>query len=134
MVAHRTCVSDSGYLCFACVEERVTRARTQGTSDRRRWYYWISARDPETGKPYLVFGGQSEDEARSKGMEMLPGVNFELKRFPTRDLDTASHMIKGGRLEETHSLKKAGERLGHEKTIARRRRKGFNVPSVDNIW
>ena len=107
---------------------------TSQSGDRRRYYYWITAKDPETGKPYLIFGGSDENEARMKGLEMLPGIDFDLKRLPTRDIGAASRMIKGGRLEETHSLRDAGQRIGHEKTVARRRRKRFNVPNVDNIW
>lgn len=86
-------------------------------------YYWIVARD-ETGKPYLIFGSdKSEEDANQQGLEMLSGVDFTIRRFPTRDLSRASSMLKGTKLKETHSLKKATERLGHSKSIARLKRK-----------
>jgi hypothetical protein len=83
-------------------------------------YYWIAARD-ENGKPYLIKGGVTESEARTRGFEMLQGVDFEIKDYPTTDLDTASSYHRGKRLEETHSLSKSGERIGHERSIKRYR-------------
>jgi hypothetical protein len=83
-------------------------------------YWWITATDPENGKPYLIFGGNTEDEARQKGLEMLSGIDFNVRRLPTRDLGRASSMLKGKKLEDTHSLHKASERLGHERSIKRR--------------
>ena len=86
----------------------------------RRNYYWLSAQD-ETGKSYLVYGGITEDEARQKGFEMLGGVDFEIKRLPTRNLATASSMLKGNRLEQTHSLREAGKRMGHNRSLKKLR-------------
>jgi len=86
----------------------------------RRYYYWLTARD-ETGKPYLIYGGMTEDEARQKGLEMLGGTDFQIKRLPTRNLARASSLLKGGRLEQTHSLKEAGKRIGHNKSLKRLR-------------
>ena len=40
-----------------------------------RQYYWIVAHD-DTGKPYLIYGGESEEAARDKGLEMLSGIDF----------------------------------------------------------
>ena len=94
----------------------------------RRNYYWLMAQD-ETGKPYLVFGGSSEEEARQKGLEMLVGFNFEIKRLPTRNLQMASSLLKGNRLEQTHSLKEAGKRLGHNRSLKRLRHKYSIVSS-----
>ena len=85
----------------------------------RRYYYWLATRD-ENGKPYLIFGGINEEEARQKGLDMLGGLDFEIKRYPTRDLATASAFYRGVRLEETHSLSKAGRRIGHDKSLKRR--------------
>lgn len=85
----------------------------------RKYYYWIVTRDPDTGKPYLLFGGDSEQEARQKGMELLAGLNFEIKRYPTRDQATASSFLRGKRLEQTHSLKESGRRIGHNKSLRR---------------
>ena len=89
-----------------------------------RFYYWICARDPDSGRPYLVFGSdKGEEDARQKGMELLGGLDFEIKRFPTRDLAAASAFLRGKRLEQTQSLRTAGRRIGHTKSLRRLRRK-----------
>ena len=90
--------------------------------ESRKMYYWIIARDDD-GKPYLVYGGTSEDSARTKALEMLPGVDFKILPYPTHNLARASSMTKGHRLEETHSLSKATKRMGHDKSIDRLRQK-----------
>ena len=95
----------------------------------RRYYYWLVSRD-ESGKPYLIFGGDSEQEARQKGLEMLAGMDFSIKRYPTRDQDTASAYLRGKRLEQTHSLKESGRRIGHTKSLKRLKRR---PSSWDNI-
>lgn len=87
-----------------------------------RQYYWLTAHDEE-GKPYLIYGGLNEDEAREKGLEMLGGIDFEIRRLPTRDLSTASSMLKGNRLATTHSLREATKRVGHNKSLRRLRQK-----------
>ncbi len=98
-------------------------SKEQGVVGVTRFYYWISARD-ETGKSYLIFGSdKTEDEARQKGLDMLGSVDFEIKRLPTRNLASASSMIRGKRLKETHSLRQAGKRIGHTKSIERLRRR-----------
>lgn len=91
--------------------------------DHRNWYYWIVTKDPDTGKPYLLPGGKTEQEARQKGLEQLGGLDFELRRFPTTNMAAASAMLKGRRLEKTQSLHKATERLGHNKSLRRAQRK-----------
>lgn len=93
--------------------------------DKRSWYYWLVAKDPESGKPYLIAGGKTEEEARQKGLEMLSGqgIDFEVRRLPTINIGAASSMIKGRRLERTKSLKRATERLGHDRTLRGRMRK-----------
>jgi hypothetical protein len=97
---------------------------TNGTrGERKNWYYWIVTRDPENNKPYLLPGGKTEQEARQKGLEQLGGVDFELRRFPTTNMATASAMLKGKRLEKTKSLHTATERLGHGKSLKRSLRK-----------
>ena len=96
---------------------------TGSNGDHRNWYYWIVTRDPETNKPYLLPGGKTEQEARQKGLEQLGGIDFELRRFPTTNMATASAMLKGKRLEKTQSLHKATERLGHTKSLRRAQRK-----------
>jgi len=89
----------------------------------RNWYFWLVAKDPESGKPYLIAGGKTEEEARQKGLEMLGGIgaDFNIRRLPTISLAAASSMIKGRRLEKTKSLRKATERLGHNRSLRRRR-------------
>lgn len=94
----------------------------------RQQHYWIVTQD-EDGKPYLVYGGVSEDEARQKGLEMLGGMDFEIKRFPTRDLSTASSYLRGRRLEQTSSLREAGRKIGHNKSLKRLRRQTWNGKS-----
>jgi hypothetical protein len=90
---------------------------------RREYHWWIITHD-ETGKPFLLYGDIDESRARSKGLELLAGADFELKRFPTRDIGAASAMYRGKRLEQTHSLKTATERLGHEKSLKRSQQRG----------
>jgi len=99
----------------------MTTERESG--ERRNWYYWIVTKDPDTGKPYLLPGGKTEQEARQKGLEQLGGIDFELRRFPTVDLAKASSMLKGRRLEKTKSLHKAVERLGHSRSLKRSQQK-----------
>jgi len=95
----------------------------EGHGDKRNWYYWIVTRDPESNKPYLLPGGKTEQEAQQKGLEQLSGEDFELRRFPTTNMATASAMLKGKRLEKTKSIHKATERLGHSKSLRRSQRK-----------
>ena len=92
----------------------------------RQYHYWIACRDEETGKPYLIYGcpdREGEEEARRKGMEMLPGLDFEIKRYPTRNLSEASAYHRGKRLERGEGLKSSVERLGHEKSAERLRQR-----------
>lgn len=98
----------------------------------RRYYFWIVASDE--GKPYLLFGGNSEQEARQKGMEMLAGLNFDIKRYPTRDQGTASAYLRGKRLEQTHSLKESGKRIGHNKSLKRLKRRRKTNEFADLLW
>ena len=86
----------------------------------KQYWFWIVSKDPESGRPYLIMGGRSEDEARQRGLELLAGLDFRIKKYPTSDLTTASSFLRGKRLEQSHSLAEAGRRQGHEKTIRRR--------------
>ena len=88
----------------------------------RRYYYWLVTHD-DTGKPYLIFGGENEDEARQKGLEMLGGMDFEIKRYPTRDLTTASAYYRGVRLERGEGLRRASQRIGHSRSLRRSMKK-----------
>ncbi len=96
----------------------------------REYHYWIVCKDPETGTPNLIYGDKDETKARQKAFEMLGGIDFELKRFPTRDLGTASAMLRGKRLEDGEGLHKAKERLGHERTLKRMLHKRSRFSSV----
>lgn len=79
----------------------------------RQYHWWIVAKD-EAGKTILIYGAPMEDAARERAFEMLPGIEFELRRLPTKDLGRASAMLKGNLLETTHDLKKATRRLRHK--------------------
>ena len=91
----------------------------------KQYHWWIAAQD-ENGKPYLIYGAPDfgsnggEDAARAKGIDMLGGLNFEIKRYPTRALSEASSYYRGKRLESGEGLRASTQRLGHEKSIARR--------------
>jgi len=95
-----------------------------------RYHYWISTVDPENNnKPYLIYAcpaRDGEETARQKGMEMLGGVDFQIKRYPTKDIRAASAMLRGKRLERSQSLREAGRRLGHDKSLRRLRRRELN--------
>lgn len=89
----------------------------------RKQYWWLVATD-DSGEDTLIFGSEiSEDDARRQGLTMLPGINFEIKQFPTRDLGTASAMYKGKKLKEGHSLVNAKRHLVHEKGLERKRKR-----------
>ncbi len=84
-----------------------------------RSYFWIVTAD-SSGKLFLVFGSDvSSADAEQKGLELLGGADFRIKRLPTRDLGRASSLLKGNRLSSTHSLEKASQKLGHEKSLKR---------------
>lgn len=85
-----------------------------------RKFYWLKATEPESGRPYLIFGGLTEEEARAKGLEEMGGLDFEIVPLPTRNLSAASAMIRGQRLQETHSLRRAGQRIGHSRSLKRK--------------
>lgn len=79
----------------------------------RRWYWWLVAKD-EKGQRYLIFGSEKgEDDARQKGFEMGL-VDFEIKRFPTRDVGAASHMLKYGIAKQERDIRQGGKRLRHK--------------------
>ena len=91
----------------------------------KEYHFWLSAKD-ETGKPYLVYAcadREGENQARQRGMELLPGLDFSIHRWPTRDIDSARGYLAGKRLDSTHNLREAGRRQGHEKSIARLKRR-----------
>ena len=87
---------------------------------REREHWWIIAR--ENGKPYLIYAcpaRDGEESARQKGLELLGGIDFQLKKYPTRDVGRASSLYRGVRLENTHSLKESSRRIGHNKSLKR---------------
>lgn len=89
-----------------------------------RDYYWLVARD-ENGNRYLIYGGETEEEAQQRGFEML-GTRFEIKAFPTKDQNRASSMLKGNILEETSNLKQATKRLKHTRITRRKNNNDYN--------
>lgn len=105
---------------------------------RKEYHYWLTAFGDD-GKPYLVYAcpaRDGEEQARQKGIEMLPNIDFQIKKLPTRDLGAASSMIRGKRLETTHSLKEASQRQGHTKTILRDRKRKMRKGSkaTNPLW
>lgn len=95
--------------------------------DDRRYHYWLVAQ--VDGKPVLIYGAPDEPTARQRGFDMLPGTDFELKRLPTRNLQRASSLLKGNKLERKHSLRDAMQKLGHDRTLRRRLEKRRTGPS-----
>lgn len=87
---------------------------------RTEYHYWLVSRDSTTGQPYLIYGGISESIARQRGLEMLGGLDFRIKRFPTKSLSAASAMLRGTRLNKGMGLHESTRRQGHEKTLRRR--------------
>jgi hypothetical protein len=100
--------------------------------ESKRRYWWIICKDPDTGKPFLIAGGDTESEARQKGMEMLGGIDFEIRDLPTRNLARASSIIRGGRLEDTHDLRQAKEKLGHNRSLCKLMRK--RMGGLGNVY
>jgi len=101
----------------------------------RENHWWIISKD-ESGRSYLIYGAPDfgsvggEDVARSKAFEVLGGLDFDIKRLPTRNLSAARGFVCGNRLEKGMGLRESTRRLGHEKSIermkqARRRRLGL---------
>ena len=83
-----------------------------------RVYWWLTGRSD--GKRFLIFGSESsEDDARQHGLEILGGVDFEIKRLHTKNIAQASRELKGNILEKTSDLGTATKRLKH-KRIKRR--------------
>jgi len=92
-----------------------------------RQYWWIVA--SAEGKPFLIFGSdKGESDALARGRELLPGTDFEIKKYPTMNLQRASALHRGVRLKSTRSLKVASQRLGHEKSAKRLRSKKASKP------
>lgn len=78
-----------------------------------RQYWWLTGK--LDGKTFLIFGSDvSEDDARRKGLEMLSGIDFEIKKLPTRNTARASQILKGGILEQDRDLRRATRRLRHK--------------------
>lgn len=90
----------------------------------KRMYYWIVARGDD-GKPYLISAADchSESDAHQRALEMLSGLDFKIMRFPTMDIHQASAYMRGKRLNSGQGLSRSTQRQGHEKSIARLRRR-----------
>ena len=96
------------------VRERIS---VMPRSAKGRDYFWLTG--IAEGKPFLLYGGMTFDEANEHGLEMLAGVDFQIKKLPTRNISQASRMCKYGTLANTHNIVRARERLGHDRTIKR---------------
>ena len=99
-----------------------------------RGYWWLVAK--EAGQTVLIFGSdRSEEDARQKGLDMLGGRDFEVKRLRTRNMARASAMLRGHKLEGSHSLSDAMERQVHEKGLRRlRHRRTPKPPPPPGLW
>ncbi len=86
------------------------------------YHYWLVCKD-ETGKTFLLYGAEDETSCRQKGLEILGGLDFRIERLPTRNQQRASSLLKGNRLEQTHSLKRASQRLGHDRGLRQMQRR-----------
>jgi hypothetical protein len=62
----------------------------------RKEYYWIYTK--YEGRNVLIFGGSSEKEARDIGWKKLSGMMFEVKKLPTKNMDSAMAMLRGDQL------------------------------------
>jgi len=85
----------------------------------RQFHWWISGLDPHSGKRFLIYGDPQESVCRQKALEMLSGIDFKMKRLPTRDPNAAARMWKGERLAVHHDLSDAMRRQGRSKTLKR---------------
>jgi len=92
----------------------------------REYHYWIycAPSAESSGKPILIYGGPDrgstgEDEARQKAFEMLSNMDWTLKRLPTREMSTASAMIRGKRLSDGEGIRSSTQRIGHERSVNR---------------
>lgn len=83
-----------------------------------RPYYWIVC--VYEGETSLIPGGETEEEARIKGLEQLPGIDFDIKKLHTKNIAQASRELKGEKLERTHSLGQARRKLLHERGLSRK--------------
>ena len=93
----------------------------EGIVATREFHWWIVTKD-ETERPYLVYACPDRDGeaiARQRGMELLSGLDFSLKRYPTRDLNRARSYLAGKRLDEGMGLRESARRQGHEKSLKR---------------
>lgn len=92
-----------------------------------RHYFWIITRDPETKKPFLIKGGASEEEARQRGLEMLGNLDFEVKDLQTTNMAEASARLRGKRLEDGEGLRTSTQRIGHERSLERLKRRRLRL-------
>ena len=78
-----------------------------------RYYYWLTGIDD--GRRFLILASdKSSDEAVRKGLEMLGSVDFQVKKFATRDMATASRLLKGNILEKSKDIRVATKKLKHK--------------------
>ncbi len=92
------------------------------------FYFWIATHD-ESGKSYLILasGCKTENEARLFGMETLGGLDFEIKKYPTRDRNQASAMYRGKRLASGEGLHKSTQRVGRKRSLNRMLKRRNNL-------
>lgn len=90
----------------------------------REYHWWIGAVSDD-GKQVLIYGAPDrgsaggEDMARSRAFEMLSGMDFELRKLPTRNMGTASALWRGKRLAQGEGLQASLQRQTHERGLSR---------------
>lgn len=83
-----------------------------------REYFWIVAY--LDNRPFLMYGGETREQARQIALETLASSSFEIRTYPTRNQSMASAYFRGKRLRETQNLRTATRRISHK--IKRRRK------------
>ncbi len=83
---------------------------------RGQTYFWVITDNPKNASQYVIVGYRnSEAEAYKFGFETLPGRNFKVVAFETRNRHEVAARLKGRRLTETRDLEKALTKCKHYK-------------------
>lgn len=78
----------------------------------RQEHYWIYIPEHQ-GRPLLIYGGTTEEEARGRGFQECDCF-FEVVMLPTKDRNRASSLMKGRLLHQSGDLDSSLRRLGHK--------------------
>jgi hypothetical protein len=80
-------------------------------------FYWIIAY--MDNQPYLIGGNggeqgvKTEEEAKTNAFQ-LGLTNFQIKAYPTMNMQAASAFFRGKRVNETKNLREASRRIKHK--------------------